>query len=149
MGRCEDDEGRENEMTTKTIAERFPCSCGIGDDLRVYGSERAIMRVQELFGRRCRELDAGLPKNRRVEGARDGLGMETMSVGTGKDGEPLDVTGNTDAMTRIQAIYLADSRRRAASRMADIGHLDIAARLRARSINPNWAQNLISTAPIG
>ena len=119
-------------QTTQTIAEMFPCSCGIGDDLRVYGSERAVMRVQELFGRRDRALDAGLPKNRGIEGARDGLGAERMSIGTGKDEQPLVVTGNSDAMTRMQAIFLADSRRRAASRMADIGHLDIAARLRSR-----------------
>jgi hypothetical protein len=120
------------KMTTQTLAERFPCSCGIGDDLRVYGSSAAISRVQELYGRRDRQIDAGLPKNRRVEGARDGLGMEIMSVGTGKDDQPLEVSGNTDAMSRIQAITLADGRRRAAARMADIGHRDIAARLRSR-----------------
>ena len=103
------------------------CSCGIGDDLRIYGSSAAISRVQELFDRRDHQLDAGLPKNRRAEDARAGLGIERMSIGTGKDGQPLDVTGNTDAMTRMQAIYLADSRRRG---------------------NPNWAQNLASTTSV-
>jgi hypothetical protein len=96
------------------------CSCGIGDDLRIYGSSAAISRVQELYGRRDRNLDPGLPKNRRVEDARAGLGMERMNIGRRGTDEELTVTGNTDAMTRMQAIYLADSRRRAGAMWAQI-----------------------------
>lgn len=135
-------------MSTQTLGERFPCSCGIGDDLRVYGSSAAISRVQELVGRRDHALDPSLPANRRIEGARSGLGKETMSVGTGRSDQSLEITGNGDAMSRMQVIYMNDSRRRAAARMADIGHHDIAARLRARSISPNRAQNLAGNAPV-
>ncbi|MFZ3481978.1 hypothetical protein [Sphingomonas sp. 3-13AW] len=100
------------------------CSCSIGDDLRIYGSNAAISRVQELYGRRDRRLDAGLPRNRRVEDSRARLGTECMNIGRLGTVEELVVTGNADAMSRMQAIYLAASRRRAsAARLTNLGCL--------------------------
>lgn len=104
-------------------------SCEIGDDLRIFGSVAAISRVQELYGRRDRRLDQGLHRNSRREAQREGLGIEILTVGRSKDDQPLDVTGNTDAMTRMQTILLADGRRRASARFAALGDQQLSARL--------------------
>lgn len=121
-------------MATPAPKMDMSFSCEIGDGLRIFGSPAAISRVQELYGRRDRRLDQGLHRNTRREGQRDGLGIEILTVGRDKQDQPLDVTGNTDAMTRMQTILLADGRRRAAARFADIGDLRISARLAARAL---------------
>jgi len=120
-------------------------SCEIGDDLRIFGSPSAIARVSELFGRRDRAIDRNLHRNTRTEAQTQDIGIAFLTVGRSKKDEPLDVTGNTDAMMRMQQILIADGRRRAAARFAGIGASDIAARLRARSIDPNWVRNLART----
>ncbi len=124
-------------------------SCEIGDGLRIFGSPAAIARVSELYGRRDRRLDPGLHRNTRREAQRQDIGIEFLTVGRTKDDQPLDVTGNTDAMTRMQSILLADGRRRAAARCADIGASDIAARLAARSVDIGSARNLTSSSLVG
>lgn len=121
-------------MATPAPKMDMSFSCEIGDDLRVFGSRSAISRVQELYGRRDERRDPGLQRNTRREGQRDGLGIEILTVGRDKQDEPLDVTGNTDAMTRMQTILLADDRRRAAARFADIGDLGLSARLAAKAL---------------
>lgn len=86
-------------------------SVGIGSGLVVFGDIASTMRAADLFLRRDRSGDAMLPQNTRSEDERADLGVVTMGLGRDADGTPLVVTGNMDAMTRIQALFLADRRR--------------------------------------